>query len=285
MYKEINIGNNNSLVLFHQENFWEKIIPDCFSKSDSIDVITCNFNFINKEEQSFYKKLRDLANKGVNIRLLYAKMTDAPSDKPEIEEIFKNFVLCAELPQNNSKMFLSNEVAFIGSANFSLESNKNYESGVIIRDTNTIKNIRRDFVGTLLDLSEFTNIPGIGNDPDYFISSLKKDVDNICSFMNDRSNLYIDKNREVIPQLRYWDYVKATAIKVGVKFEHEFDWEEFYYKLYKGITIEDNDYVAFKDYIIEFKQVLKELSNVLIKSYEENGRLITLESLGEKDKN
>lgn len=284
MYKEINIGNNNSLVLFHQENFWEEIIPDCFNGSGSIDVITYNFNFVHKNEQSFYKKLSDLANKGVIIRLLYAKMTYASSDKLEIEEIFKNFVLCAELPQNHSKIFLSDEVAFIGSANFSLGSNNNYECGVIIRDFNTIKNIRRDFVGTLLDLSEFTNLPEVWFDPVHWIIRLKEDIDNICAFMYDKPSLYIDKNRELIPQLRFWNDVKRVAIKLGIEFEHPFDWEEFYYRLYDNIFIDDIEYAMFKDYIIKIKPVLEEVSNTLIKSYEENGRLTTLETLGEKDK-
>ncbi|WP_396388728.1 hypothetical protein [Cytobacillus firmus] len=49
-------------------------------------------------------------------------------DKLETEEVFENFLLCALLLTNHSKIFIADDFTYIGSANFSYE---NYASGVI----------------------------------------------------------------------------------------------------------------------------------------------------------
>ncbi|WFA09594.1 phospholipase D-like domain-containing protein [Tissierella sp. Yu-01] len=282
MYKEIDIGNDNSLILFYRENFWDKLIPTYFNNSRNIDVITYNFNFSHKEEKSFYNKLKELADKGVEIRLLYSKMTYSKTEELEIEEIFKGFVLCAELPENHAKIFVSDNVAFMGSANFSLGSNNNYESGILIRDTNIIKKIRREFVGELLEMSEFKNVPERWDDPFHHILGLKNCIDAIYCLMDNKENFYIDKNRELIPQLRAWSYIEKIALKLGITFRHHFDWEEFYYKIYDNCYIEEQDYYLFKDYIIKFRDVIENLADYFVESYEEKGRLTTLNELNIK---
>ncbi|MGZ0135381.1 phospholipase D-like domain-containing protein [Priestia megaterium] len=100
-------------------------------------IATYNFNFRDKRykyERTFYKELSKLANLGVDIRLLYAKMTFFNDNRLEVEDIFKNFVLCAQLPTNHSKLFIADNFAYIGSANFSFGNTKNYESGVIFNN-------------------------------------------------------------------------------------------------------------------------------------------------------
>jgi phosphatidylserine/phosphatidylglycerophosphate/cardiolipin synthase-like enzyme len=87
-------------------------------------------------------------------------MTFSADDKLEIEDIFQNFVLCAELPTNHSKLFIADYFAFIGSANFSFGSNNNYEGGVIFTDKKIISEFRKFYCEELLEKSEFTNVPG-----------------------------------------------------------------------------------------------------------------------------
>lgn len=61
-------------------------------------------------------------------------------------------------------MFLSKNLAYIGSANYSLGSNKNIESGVIISDSELIKKIRKNFVTTVASSSKLLYFPKIYND-------------------------------------------------------------------------------------------------------------------------
>jgi len=47
---------------------------------------------------------------------------------------------------NHSKIILTDNIAYIGSANFSPESNSNYETGFLIRDRNTINEINEEII-------------------------------------------------------------------------------------------------------------------------------------------
>ena len=147
------------VIFFKESNLWNDLLERCKRETKSICIATYNFNFRDKYERTFYKELSNLANLGVDIRLLYAKMTFSEQDKLEIEEIFRSFVLCAELPTNHSKIFIADNFAFIGSANFSFGSNKNYESGVIFSNKEIISEIRSFFGKELLEVSEFKNVP------------------------------------------------------------------------------------------------------------------------------
>ncbi|MFD4820536.1 phospholipase D-like domain-containing protein [Peribacillus butanolivorans] len=157
MKKEIPL-QEGKVVFFKESDFWDDLLARYNKETKAIYIATYNFNF-NKYEKSFYQKLSHLANLGVRVNLLYAKMTYAEEDKLEVEEIFKNFVLCAKLTTNHSKLFITDDFAFIGSANFSFGSNNNYECGVIIDNKEIISDIRKFYCGELLEESEFTNVP------------------------------------------------------------------------------------------------------------------------------
>src|SRR5690606_31848761 len=123
-------------------------------------------------ERTFYTELSKVAKLGVNVRLLYTKMNFFEADKLEVEEIFKNFVLCAELSTNHSKIFITEEFAFIDSANFSYGSDKNYECGVIFNNKEIISKIRKIYGFTLLEESEFKNVPANHFPPFFLLDNL-----------------------------------------------------------------------------------------------------------------
>jgi hypothetical protein len=114
MKKEIPF-QEGKVVFFKESNFWDDVLQKCNEETKAIYIATYNFNF-NQYEKSFYRKLSHLANLGVRVNLLYAKMSYADEDELEVEEIFKNFVLCAKLTTNHSKFFITDDFAFIGSA-------------------------------------------------------------------------------------------------------------------------------------------------------------------------
>lgn len=280
MYKEIDLGNNNSLVLFHYEEFWNKIIPHNFEDSERIDIITYNFNFIHKNGRSFYNKLKKLSEKGVDIRLLYAKNTYSNSDNIEIEEIFKQSILCANLPENHAKIFISDTIAFIGSANFSIGSNNNYECGTIIRDIDTIEKIRREFITQLLEVSEFTNIPhSVHNDPMNHVLWVEDAINKINSIISEKKNLENAESMDLISKLRFYDDIKDIAEKLGISFSHGFDLYGILLRPYEEEYLTYEEYNLFKDYICKLETVIKKMKNYLIKSYDENGRINTLKEL------
>lgn len=158
MIKEIPF-QEGEVIFFKEANLWNDLLERCKKETRTINIATYNFNFRDKYERTFYKELSNLANLGIDVSLLYSKMSFSNEDKLEIEEIFKNFVLCAKLTTNHSKIFIADNFAYIGSANFSFNSNKNYECGVIFKSKEIVSKIRKLFMGEMLEQSEFTNVP------------------------------------------------------------------------------------------------------------------------------
>lgn len=147
-----------SAIDFNDSNFWDELLTRVNRETGTLYIATYNFNF-NQCPRSFYEKLAALANVGVDVRLLYASMTNAIEGNLEVEEVFKNFILCAQLESNHSKLFITDDFAFVGSANFSFGSNRNYESGVIFENKEIVEEIAEYYRSTLLENSKFTNVP------------------------------------------------------------------------------------------------------------------------------
>ena len=102
MYKEIDLGNKNKLVFYRDIDFWGEVLSSKIKNAPKIDIVTYNFNFEYKEGKSFYNRLIELAEKGINIRLMYCP---DKSEDVHIEEIFSNEILCVRIPNNHSKIF------------------------------------------------------------------------------------------------------------------------------------------------------------------------------------
>ena len=275
MKKEISF-QEGKVIFFKESNFWDDMLGRCNSKTKDIFIATYNFNF-NQYEKSFYRKLSHLANLGVSVKLLYAKMTYAAQDKLEVEEIFKNFVLCAQLPTNHSKLFITDDFAFIGSANFSFGSNNNYECGVIFDNKEIISEIRKFYLGGLLEESDFTNIPDI-IDPLGFLPRILSVVEELNK-IEIKEELNSNEARELIPELRYLNDIDKHLEKLGYPVLKNFDWWHFYMQLYEKKYVPDIAFQEFKNYLHELSQYLIEVTAFIDEQYKTIGRIELLKQI------
>lgn len=274
MKKEISF-QEGKVILFKESDFWKELLNRCTKETKRIYIATYNFNFRDKYEKSFYMQLSKLANLGVDINLLYAKMTFAEEDKLVIEEIFKHFVLCAELPTNHSKMFITDDFAFIGSANFSFGSNNNYESGVIFTDKNIISELSKFYCEELLDKSEFTNIPECF-DPFDFLPSILKAVEAMRKIERRE-----DLNKGNMPQLRFLDDLEKDLKKLGHPIPAHFDWWSLYWEIHEEKRIPDNlTFYKFKCYLDEISPYLEDVISYINEQYESIGRIELMKKIG-----
>lgn len=269
MRKEIPF-QEGKVVLFKESNFWNELLEKC-KETKNIYIATYNFNFRDKFERSFYKELSNLANSGVEVNLLYAIMTFSEEDKLEIEEIFKNFVLCAELKSNHSKLFITDDFAYIGSANFSFNSDKNYECGVIFESKEIINQIKKDFLFELLDQSEFTNIPEVF-DPFDLLPKAITAVEKLIK-VESKEELFISDVKHYIPEIRFLDELDKNLKALGHPIPVCFDWWNFYMVLYEGKGVKDAEFLAFKEYINELSVYLTDLTSYINEQYLSVGRI------------
>ncbi|WP_318264034.1 phospholipase D-like domain-containing protein [Peribacillus simplex] len=278
MKKEISF-QEGKVVLFKESNFWNDLLERCKrEKTKSIYIATYNFNFRDKYERSFYKELSNLANSGIDVNLLYAIMNFSNEDKLEIEEIFENFVLCAELPTNHSKIFIADNFAFIGSANFTFGSNKNYESGVIFEDKEVISEIRKFFYSELLDKSEFTNVPE-SFDPFDFLPKILNAVEKLNK-AEKKDDLYSDIKHN-IPELRYLDDLEENLETLGYPVPTHFDWWQLYMNLYEEKHVPDYIFHEFKSYLNELSPYLVNITTFIKEQYKSIGRFALLKQIKE----
>jgi phosphatidylserine/phosphatidylglycerophosphate/cardiolipin synthase-like enzyme len=187
-------------------------------------------------------------------------------------------VLCAKLTTNHSKLFIADDFVFIGSANFSLGSNNNYESGVIFSNKEIISEIRKFFCGELLNESEFTNVPECFDPFDFFpiiLSAVEE-----LSKIERKEDLYIDKIREIIPELRYLDDIEKYLEKLGYPVPIHFDWLQFYMQLYEGKHVPDIIFRRFKSYLHELSSYLIDVTTYVNEQYKSIGRIELLKRIG-----
>ncbi|MDE5055223.1 phospholipase D-like domain-containing protein [Niallia taxi] len=276
MLKEIPF-QEGKVIFFKEANFWNSMLERSREETKSIYIATYNFNFRDKYEKSFYRELSNLANLGIDVRILYAKMSFAKEDTLEIEEIFKKFVLCAELPTNHSKIFITDNFAYIGSANFSFGSNNNYECGVIFNDLKVISEIRRLYGRELLEPSEFKNVPEILDPFDILPMTL-----NVVKQLNKvvkKEEFYNSKIRELIPEIRYLDSIKEILKEIGYPIPIQFNWFEFYMDIYEEKNIPDSTIFEFKNYLLKIAEYLTELISYVNEQYQSLGRFEFLKKI------
>lgn len=275
--------HEGKVIFFKESNFWEELLNRCSRNTKNIYIATYNFNFRHKYERTFYRKLSDLANMGVYVNLLYAKMTFSEEDTLEIEDIFKNFVLCAELPTNHSKLFITDDFAYIGSANFSFGSNNNYESGVIFTDEKVISGVRKFYREELLDKSEFTNIPECF-DPLDFLPSIIKAVEEMRTIER-KEELY----KGNIPQLRFLDDLEKSLENLGYPVPAHFNWWPLYLQIHEKKSLPDDlTFNNFKNYLNEIYVYLDVVLSYVEEQYGSIGRIGLMKRIGvikEKDHN
>lgn len=261
MKKEIIINEDISCCLFQQENLQEEILNEVEKNNDltkSLDIITYNFNFQDRREQSFYKKLINLANLGINVRLLYSKKTESSFQAAkDIEEEFYKMIPIFFLEKNHSKIIFNDDITFLGSANFSLGSNSNFEVGTIIKDREVIKKIKKEFIDTLFMEAN------LENESIYFpwLIMFRKQYLSVLEFLKLINEGKID---EVIDRSTFFlhnNISKKELIYFGMKeFEFNKNWISMLYSLSR--TIEDKetfkkDIMLLNEYMLEFGEKIK----------------------------
>lgn len=257
MYKEIDLGNKNKIVFFHDINFWDNLLTKVAQESSFLDIVTYNFKFQHQGENSFYNKLLSLAEQGIYIRLMYAPEA---SDDSNFDEVFSNDILCVSVPHNHSKIFLTDKIAYIGSANFSFGSNFNYECGFLTENEEIIKKIQDEIINRgVWDISglEINSIPDFFDplskcekiinyvgEAIVYVQRCEVGIDDICFNYTHLMDLYNALNRSIMP----CDFEKLEDYYLDFK-----DWEQ-----------SANYYGNYEEYILAFQKLLNSLQEYLI---------------------
>jgi hypothetical protein len=159
--KLIEITKGITISLSQNECGYEKVLDD-FSNTKKISIAT--YNISNKESELInkIKKLKDVkielitnipnrwdeyygdwykSNASKTIRN-YLRILSPESFDSDIS-IYFNFT-------NHSKITVTDNYAYIGSANFSIESSNNIEAGVLVSDTDAVKRIQEEFIPEII---------------------------------------------------------------------------------------------------------------------------------------
>lgn len=256
MYKEIDLGNKNKIIFFHDVDFWDNLLTKVAQGSNFLDIVTYNFNFQRQGENSFYNKLLSLAEQGVFIRLMYAPEV---SDDSDFDEVFSNDILCVSIPHNHSKIFLTDKIAYIGSANFSFGSNSNYECGFLTENEEIIAKIQDEIINRGI-----WNIRGleINSVPDVF------DPLSQCKHLINHVNETTAKMQmcEVCIDDIYFDYTLLIDLHNAISNSFipcDFEKLKDYYRDFKNWEPSTNYYDSNKDCIVEFQKMLNYLQEYL----------------------
>ncbi len=173
MLNEFSTTGNVRFGITHGKDFLFDFIEECAKTSEWIDISTLSLNLAYIEDGSIAKKLFDLRKEKENsgnkldIRIICGIPTRLDDVLDEIQ-ITENSILTyigeytlnaivyqlqhGKYDLNHCKMILSENLAYIGSLNFGLSTN--YEAGIIIDDSDTIRKIRTELFNYLIEKSE-----------------------------------------------------------------------------------------------------------------------------------
>lgn len=271
IYEEIKYNDEIKFILFSNYNFWESTIAETILDSPWIDIITYNLNFLHKGKTSVYKKLKNIAEtKGTSIRIVFNKSTFKKIDEKLFDESFKNLIPCFQSNNNHAKMFLSKNLAYIGSANYSLGSDKNIESGVLISNSKLIKKLRSKFVTTIASSSKLLYFPKIYNEFN-FINRIIESLEVIEEHIVKNKILENEDCYVKIADLRFISDINKFAIKMNFHpFNVEYDWETLMENVEKKIVSTQEIY-EYRKYALQVEFYLKTLKIDLINKFHTEG--------------
>lgn len=266
------------IIMTRKENFWIDILEKCKGETKQIDIATYNFNFKHKGQHAFYTKLSELADLGINIRLLYSITNNSHTDNVELEKFFKDYILCVRLIENHSKMFITDTFAYIGSANFSLYSDENYECGVLFTEKNIVSKLRKIYAKILISNGNFENTPSNYFAPFYNLEDILQFVTELKN-VEYKEDLYLKNILETIPLLRGLDDMRENLIKIEYPIDSSFDWLSIYFKIHDDGFITKQEFEFFKEHInILFKNLMSAQKHIQHK-YNTVGKTKFLEEL------
>ena len=162
--KKIAITNNVEIILSQNEFGYDTILND-FASTKRISIVTFNISNENIELISKLKQLEDVQIQIVtNIPSRFGQYYYHKDDKYKKDaskrinkyldsldpKTFKSDTSVYFNFKNHSKIMATDNYAYIGSANFSSESSNNFESGVLISDSNIVNQIHSEFVSEII---------------------------------------------------------------------------------------------------------------------------------------
>ncbi|MDN3233422.1 hypothetical protein [Priestia megaterium] len=267
----IDCGNGITIELFKDSDNWYKnLLYPSYSVEEFIRISTLNFNLTNSQRGpgSLYSIITELGKKDVYISIDFTLDQCKTIEDYSTTEIGK-VALLNKLDNNHSKVFLSSYYLHIGSANFSLGSEKNFECGVTLNNKEFLSKFEKEF------FVEFINTQNSlwFSSPIITESAIARDVLNSIDYFFDIIVIseYYEKE-EVTNKLRrilfnsskkHLDNLMYNDLTIYQEHGHDasyitFDIEDFNYKIkYDKDSIDD-------DTIEEFIQYLKELNDFLV---------------------
>ncbi len=165
MKKTIRISEKFELILSFEECGYQEVL-DNFQTANMVRIVTYN---ISRNDDTLLRMIEDLGD-GIDVKIITnipkrfanyfnptvkdrAKQTInsylnrlSPDEYSTDVATFFNF-------ENHSKIIMTDAIAYIGSANFSSESSKNFECGVLIKDRQIIDQIEREFFDSMQEHS------------------------------------------------------------------------------------------------------------------------------------
>lgn len=157
MQKTIKISEALKLILSYEECGYQEVL-DSFDAANMVRIVTYN---ISANDDTLLKMIEGLST-GVDVRIITnipnrfanyfnTKVQDRAKrtitsymDRLSPENYSTDFAAFFNF-ENHSKIIMTDTIAYIGSANFSSESSKNFECGVLIKDRQIIDQIEREF--------------------------------------------------------------------------------------------------------------------------------------------
>lgn len=177
MINKIKISDNVELIFSKDECGYNEVIND-FKNAKIIKIVTFN---ISAENSNLLNEVKNLKNTTVvdiitNIPNRYATYYSDAAKKRSRKNItayteqlnpdnFNPIVSSCFNFSNHSKIILTENIAYIGSANASDESSRNFEGGVIIKD----KKIIVDIISTIIPMIKEESIEYYGNESSRYI--------------------------------------------------------------------------------------------------------------------
>jgi len=158
--------NDAEFVMSKGELAYQDVLDD-FDNSDYVCVLTYNISAHRSELLGYIDNLKETTEVDIisNIPSRYEEYTSAFAKgrarktvniylnklNPEkYNSVFSSY-FCFE---NHAKIVMTNNIVFIGSSNFSDESSKSFECGIISRDNDLIEFIKNKIIPYLKDESE-----------------------------------------------------------------------------------------------------------------------------------
>ena len=223
MREEIKLNKYDSILLTQNECNYQKVMDD-FKNATRINIVTFNFAAI---DSNLIDELMNL-NEDVQIKIITnipkrfdkyfdknknKKNTHREAAKTMIEQYFNTInylkkdhnVTALYNTKNHSKIIATDNIAYIGSANFSEHSERNYEVGFLTSKKET-----------LLEIQKLIEKVEIESAPDIELKFLDELFDEYIHFHEDFIDIYdefkerISESPDLItgksePFINYWD--------------------------------------------------------------------------------